>query len=342
MVGLHRAAWLAEQNRAAERARLSQLSIGSEKTRPILFTTYIRTLPLVLETLYRRIPGTRDGEVKFLNIDSLARKLCREAGDRLHWVKEEDREDAFSAAYEQVVIHGTPLKAGRFTRQYLQDEISKVIKGRALGSLDAYLEVSRTGRQAPMGPRQRAQVWELMEVWNDEMDRRGVVDFPDRILRALHYARRLPQPRYSSIIVDEAQDLTLAGLLLLRALVNAPTPDVDRPDGLLILGDGAQRIFAGGYTLRQAGVEVRGRTTILKTNYRNTGQIMEAAMAVAGDISIQDLDEVLIRSDVHPSSSAGGRALCLWRRPDWIRNSTISSGGSTNTLGRTKLSVRGT
>ena len=68
-------------------------------------------------------------------------------------------------------------------------------------------------------------------------------------------------------------------------------------NGLLLLGDGAQRIYAGGFKLRQAGVEVRGRTTVLRSNYRNTSEILSAAMSVAGDADVDDLAEEFRRGD---------------------------------------------
>src|SRR5690606_4573874 len=92
-----------------------------------------------------------------------------------------------------------------------------------------------------------------------------------------------------------AQDLTLVGLQLIRALVNGPDPD--RPDGLFLAGDGAQRIYPGGFTLRQAGIEVRGRTTVLKVNYRNTAEVLGVAMATTGADTIEDLDEQFTRAD---------------------------------------------
>ena len=98
----------------------------------------------------------------------------------------------------------------------------------------------------------------------------------------------------------------MAGLLFLRALVNAPHPDRDRPNGMLVLGDGAQRIYPGGYTLRQAGIEVRGRTTVLSVNYRNTDEILGAAMAVAGDNEIHDLAEDFRRRDQRADTSRRG------------------------------------
>jgi hypothetical protein len=283
VVGLHRAAWLAERNREAG------------ETRPVLFTTFIKSLPPVFEALYLRLPGTRAGEVEFVHIDRLAAQVCAAAGDRQVTAPREV-EAAFATAYKRHVFRGTPLADAGFGRQYLRDEITSVIKGRGITSLDTYLKIMRTGRRAPMSGRQRAQAWELMLEWDAEMARRGTVDFVDVVRRARDHARDLSEPRYSSAIVDEAQDLSLVGLQLVRAVVNAPGT-ADRPDGLLLLGDGAQRIYAGGFKLRQAGVEVRGRTTVLRVNYRNTGEIIGTALAVAGNSPVDDLGEEFRRGD---------------------------------------------
>src|SRR5690606_36908565 len=50
VVGLHRAAWLAKRNRE------------NGVDRPVLFTTFIKSLPPVFESLYARMPDTREGE----------------------------------------------------------------------------------------------------------------------------------------------------------------------------------------------------------------------------------------------------------------------------------------
>lgn len=295
VVGLHRAAELARRNRALAAERREQDGDGAAPVPPVLFTTYIKSLPPVFESLYERLPGTRAGEVEFINVDRLARRICGEAGDNA-FVNPNKVTKAYDEAFKQTVVADTPLH-GRFTAGYLRDEITKMIKGRAIESLDDYLDVSRTGRRAQLGRLQRTQVWQLMECWDAHMARHGTIDFCDVILRALACARGRSSPTYSAVIVDEAQDLTLAGLQLLRALVNAPDVDTDRPDGLFVLGDAAQRIYPGGFTLRQAGVEVRGRTTLLTENYRNTAEIIGAAMAVAGDHRIEDLCEDVRRGE---------------------------------------------
>ena len=80
----------------------------------------------------------------------------------------------------------------------------------------------------------------------------------------------------------------------------------------MLLGDGAQRIYAGGFKLRQAGVEVRGRTTVLRTNYRNTAEIIGAAMAVAGGSEVDDLAEEFRRGEAEAASERhGGKPLLV-------------------------------
>lgn len=292
VVGLHRAAWLARRTRDAG------------ESRPVLFTTFIRSLPPVFESLYLRLPGTQAGEVEFVHIHRLASQICTAAADR-QVTAPRKIDAAFTAAFERAVTPGTPLAEAGFGRQYLRDEITSVIKGRGLTSLGTYLEIERTGRRAPMLRSHREQVWALMAAWDAEMARQGTVDFADVVLRARDHARALADPRYSVAIVDEAQDLSLVGLQLVRALVNAPDA-IDRPNGLLLLGDGAQRIYAGGFKLRQAGVEVRGRTTVLTVNYRNTDEIIGTALAVAGDGSVDDLGEQFRRGEQAAESPRHG------------------------------------
>ena len=52
-----------------------------------------------------------------------------------------------------------------------------------------------------------------------------------------------------------------------------------RPDGLFLCGDGYQRVYARPVPLVRCGIEVRGRSTILRVNYRSTEQIRSAAMS---------------------------------------------------------------
>lgn len=280
VVALHRAASLAKRY--------------ADDAGRVLVTTYINSLPPVLEQLYRRLPTADASLVDFLNVDKLAYRICAEAGERPK-IDPRAVDAAFASAVKAVVIDGSPIAKAGLTRDYLKEEIRAVIKGRGITDLDTYLDVRRTGRRTQFGDALRRQTWALKEAWDAGMAKRGAEDFHDVVLRARDIARRRGEPTYRAIVIDEAQDLTLVALQMLRVLVNGQGPD--RPDGLFIAGDGAQRIYAGGFTLRQAGVEVRGRTSVLRTNYRNTAEIYRAAIAVTGGDAIEDLDEQYQRSE---------------------------------------------
>ena len=277
VVGLH---W------AAERARRSR---DEGEGLPVLFTTYVKTLPPVFENLYKRMPDAIEGAVEFINVDKLAYRVCQEAGER-RWVDGAAVRETSKEAFNSVIVAGTPLGDDGISRTYLEEEVRNVIKGRGLSTVEEYLEIQRTGRGTGFRERRRRQVWKYMEAWDSGMAARGTGDFADTMVRAVELAGQRPEATYRSAVIDEAQDLTIMGLQLVRALVNGPG-GVDRPDGLLIVGDGAQRIYPGAFTLRQAGVEVRGRTTVLRRNYRNTAEILEAAMAVAGRATVVDMDD---------------------------------------------------
>lgn len=293
VVGLHRAAELARRTREQD-----------PSAPPVLFTTFVKTLAPVLEQLFARIPGSPIDGVEFVHVDKLASEICREAGMRRP-TNPRDVDAAWARAYDTVVVEGSPLRSAQLSRGYLREEVVAVVKGRGIQRLSEYLAVRRVGRRTRFTEDMRRQVWALRDAWDDEMAKRGTVDFCDIVALAADLARKAPEPRFSAAIIDEAQDVTLVGLQMVRSLVNGPSA-TDPPDGLTIIGDGAQRIYPGAFTLRQAGIEVRGRTTVLRKNYRNTQEVLSSAMAVAGRDSVVDLDEEFTREDEAGSTDRMG------------------------------------
>jgi superfamily I DNA/RNA helicase len=96
---------------------------------------------------------------------------------------------------------------------------------------------------------------------------------------------------WNAVIVDEVQDLSCTGLRLLHQLVG------DTADGLLMVGDGQQAIYPGGFTLTEAGVRVIGRSTVLDQNYRNGAKILQHALAAVGADPFDDLDTAPVDGD---------------------------------------------
>lgn len=287
VVGLHRAAELAR--RYSDEGQ-------------VLFTTFVASLPPVFERLYDRIPGTHPGEVEFVNVDKLANTVLVEAGVDLR-VDLAASEAAFASAWNRCPASAA-LKKAKVTRTYADEEIQAVIKGRGLSSVDEYFELERTGRRMPLSRALRTSMWELFERYQAELAVRRVVDFADRLVKATEIATGQP-PRFRAAIIDEAQDISFIGLKFVQSVVHGNS-GTDRPDGLLVVGDGAQKIYPGGFNLLQAGVDVRGRTTVLKVNYRNTTEVIEAAMAVAGGYEVNDLGEEFRRGDAEAQALRSG------------------------------------
>lgn len=76
-----------------------------------------------------------------------------------------------------------------------------------------------------------------------------------------HYAAGAPVP-YDYCVVDEAQDVSITQLRFLAAV------GANHPNGLFFAGDLGQRIFQQPFSWKAVGVDVRGRSTTLKINYR--------------------------------------------------------------------------
>lgn len=85
------------------------------------------------------------------------------------------------------------------------------------------------------------------------------------------------------MVVDEAQDVSIAQLRFLAALGS------NRPNGLFFAGDLGQRIFQHPFSWKSMGVEVRGRTRTLHINYRTSHQIRMQADQLLGP-EVSDVD----------------------------------------------------
>ena len=190
-----------------------------------------------------------------------------------------------SRAWAQV-RRSSPLTDLGLSLEYWKAEIARVIKGRSVASFEQYTTLSRTGRRTPLQPRHREAVWELYQRYQYQIRQRGISDADDVVLAARDMLREAPKEDYDSVIVDEVQDLTCVALQMLHALVG------DRPDGLLLVGDGQQSIYPGGCSLAEAGISVVGRSSILHRNYRNRARILRYALSLIEDEDFDDLDGV--------------------------------------------------
>jgi len=100
---------------------------------------------------------------------------------------------------------------------------------------------------------------------------------------------QIPRAQYSAVMIDEGHDFEQEWLKLIVQMIDPAT------NSLLLLYDDAQSIYKKRslkFPLSSAGIEARGRTTILRLNYRNTREILSFAYDFAKDfLQAQDADD---------------------------------------------------
>jgi hypothetical protein len=118
----------------------------------------------------------------------------------------------------------------------------------------------------------------------------------------------VPGGQYLALLIDEAHDFEDAWLRIASRMVDPAT------NSLLVLYDDAQSIYQGKrrkFNFASVGIEARGRSSVLRLNYRNTAEVLALAMHCAqsllqGDGSPRGEDELPL---VQPASAGRHGAL---------------------------------
>ncbi len=267
VVALHRARYLADETAGT-----------------VLLTTFVNTLPRVWKTLLSAFPGRSRGQIVCRTVDQLARDLYYRAGGSRQIAADARRKELVGAVW-------APRRArlGGLSKLGLADEFDHMITGRSVETFEQYAAFSRSGRATPLGREARAAVWEAYQDYTRQMGRARLTYWPELRRDALRALRQgAVRKRYDAIVADEAQDLGETSVLLLAELSGGlPEPN------LTLIGDGQQAIYPGGFSLLQAGIDVRGRATVLRQNWRSTYAIWAAASAFMHDESFDDLEDEL-------------------------------------------------
>ena len=100
----------------------------------------------------------------------------------------------------------------------------------------------------------------------------------DAVIRAVE-RDQIPRGQYGAVLIDEGHDFHSEWLKLVVQMVDAET------NSLLVLYDDAQSIYAKQtrrkFSFASVGIDARGRTTILRLNYRNTQEVLAVAYEFA-------------------------------------------------------------
>jgi superfamily I DNA/RNA helicase len=93
---------------------------------------------------------------------------------------------------------------------------------------------------------------------------------------------QIPRAQYGAVLIDEAHDFEAAWLSLVAQMVDPDTNSV------LVLYDDAQNLYGATkrrkFSFAEVGIQARGRTTILRLNYRNTAEVLGVAYEFAREV----------------------------------------------------------
>ncbi len=271
-IGLYRAKTRAEQR--------DLFSSGGR----VLYLTYNATLTNAVDELFRELYGELPAGIEVSTVDRWLMRFLRDRG-RPAQIDSQRTDPLLDQAIHAVAqIRREPvLSRGR---PWFANEFEKVIEGRSLTSRAAYLEADRAGTGSALGAPAREAVWAVYEHFRAARERAGFDTWGSMRLAALAELRGTPPPLYDEVIVDEAQDLVPAQLLAVRLLAAG--------ESLFLLADAAQSIYYRGISWRDAGIEISGRTRVLRTNHRNSQEVLRAAASlIAASSSLRNTDEFI-------------------------------------------------
>lgn len=233
----------------------------------VLLTTFSRPLAGALRPKLRVLLGDDASLIDRINVVSF-----EDAASELYQLATARKPILATDDVQQAAIERAIAEAGYtdLPARFVVAEWRQVVDAWNLGDLDSYASVPRIGRKGRLGSKQREALWPIFWAARKLLAARSLLTL-SQLYAAVEsaYAGRADKP-FTHVIVDEAQDLGVGELRMLSTLASGP-------NALFFAGDLGQRIFQLPFSWLALGVDVRGRSSGLKINYRTSRQIRETA-----------------------------------------------------------------
>ncbi len=254
VVGMHRARRL-----AAEGKRVLLTSFVTTLCRNIE-----RNIHVLCARSQQEFDGSIEQRITVSTVHSQALAIAKRTNTKIHPV---DAEKIEALLKRHHVLGGFLFDTG-----FLISEWNGVIDPQGIKSWDEYRDALRTGRGRPLTVKQRKDCWKVFErVW-ESLDDAHALPWSAICRTACEAVENgKAESPFDAVIIDEVQDLQPQELRFLSSLT------AKDPGNLMVLGDAGQRIYPGGFSLKKLGIDVRGRSHILRINYRTTEQIRKFA-----------------------------------------------------------------
>lgn len=264
IVALHRAAQLARSNPDAR----------------VLLTTFSDALASALGDKLLRLIGTEPRTRERMDVepvDAVAQRLYESRIGRVTIAPESLVRELVASALQQ--------SDSKFALHFLVSEWEQVVDAWQLRTWEEYRDVARLGRRTRLPEKHRQLLWSIFERVRQKLSSQALMTQADMLARITEQIAKSGDTPYDFIIADEAQDVGVAQLRFLAAL------GARRNDSLFFAGDLGQRIFQLPFSWKSLGVDVRGRSGLLRVNYRTSHQIRAQADGLLGR-QVVDVDGI--------------------------------------------------
>jgi mRNA-degrading endonuclease RelE of RelBE toxin-antitoxin system len=263
IVALHRAVFLAKKNPESR----------------VLLTTFSPTLANALRNKLKVLISHEPKLAERLEVhalDKIAERLFAANLGKCQIVSADAIKDIIIKAAKQVEDH-------KFSLSFLCTEWEQVVDAWQLDSWEAYRDVKRLGRKTRLPDIQRQQLWSILSYVQSILKSDSLITLAGLFRQLADYFAHQNHRPFDFIVVDEAQDVSVAQLKFLSSLAG------ERPNALFFTGDLGQRIFQSAFSWKSLGIDIRGRSRSLYINYRTSHQIRIAADRLLGP-EISDVD----------------------------------------------------
>jgi superfamily I DNA/RNA helicase len=284
--------------------RARELSRRPDFNGRILVATYNKALAGDIRNKILALGGKQTaGLIDVVHVDKLARDYFVEALGEQQGNRERASEPEIRRLWEEAVIQAGEIADG-FSAAFLDEEYKDVVLALGLRERGEYLQAPRRGRGRRLSRAERNTVWELTRRFEALLEREEKTTFEKIAAVAAGHAESHAAEgnhRYAHILVDEAQDLSPQHWRMIRSMV------AEGPNDLFLAADAHQRLYRKPIVLSGLGVNIRGRSSRLKLNYRTSREILGRTLSFLGDEEFEDFDEGTDTLDGYRAVLSGGR-----------------------------------
>ncbi len=235
--------------------------------------------------LKRRIPGAPNLEIT--NFHQMCRRIM---GER--WHSPQDVEGWLNNRMVDV------MQAHDFSAEFVAEEIEWRKEFKHYDN-HAYLELDRAGRKVALNKDKRAVINHIFDQYRQYQQRQRVMDWSDVPFITEDELKKghALAGYYDIILIDEAQDFAPSWLRVVKQLL--------KTEGNLFLCDDPTQSLFRSYSWKEKGIDIVGRTRVLKVPFRCTREITMAAHSLiqggqAEEILEPDLTTYMLVSGERP------------------------------------------